>query len=180
MFVSKHLVMLTLMVLLSLASMTAGGPKPGLDVESVADKIMKKIASAFEKSVIRAGNTCGLPKINNVMKNLTLNEGDTANFHCSVDMKCMVSYIQWYHEPFNGTLKLLRTGASSGDPYSYFIKDVHLNDEGFYMCVAGNTLGETTSLATLEIAGAATIYMSLIYKLLYITIFINLLSASYV
>ena len=51
----------------------------------------------------------------------------------------MVSYIQWYHEPFNGnqmhfvslkpskysfqgTLKLLRTGASSGDPYSYFIK----------------------------------------------------------
>ena len=61
------------------------------------------------------------------------------SFHCSVDMKCMVSYIQWYHEPFNGnqvhpvsfkipklsiqgTLKLLRTGASSGDPYSYFIK----------------------------------------------------------
>ena len=24
------------------------------------------------------------------------------SFHCSVDMKCMVSYIQWYHEPFNG------------------------------------------------------------------------------
>lgn len=149
--------MLILMVLLSLASMTAGGPQPGLDVESVADKIIKKIA----------GNTCGLPKINNVMKNLTLNEGDTANFHCSVDMKCMVSYIQWYHEPFNGTLKLLRTGASSGDPYSYFIKDVHLNDEGFYMCVAGNTLGETTSLATLEIAGAATISVSLTLKLIF-------------
>ena len=47
MFVSKHLVMLTLMVLLSLASMTAGGPKPGLDVESVADKIMKKIGKNF-------------------------------------------------------------------------------------------------------------------------------------
>lgn len=160
MAVPPHLLMITLLVLLSLAAMTAGGPQPGLDVESVADKIIKKIA----------GNTCGLPKINNVMKNLTLNEGDTANFHCSVDMKCMVSYIQWYHEPFNGTLKLLRTGASSGDPYSYFIKDVHQNDEGFYMCVAGNTLGETTSLATLEIAGAATIGVSLKSKLMLTTL----------
>ena len=30
------------------------------------------------KCFFSAGNTCGLPKINNVMKNLTLNEGDTA------------------------------------------------------------------------------------------------------
>ena len=30
--------------------------------------------------VFPAGNTCGLPKINNVMKNLTLNEGDTARY----------------------------------------------------------------------------------------------------
>ena len=35
------------------------------------------------------------------------------------------------------------------------LQDVGRGDEGFYMCVAGNTLGETTSLATLEIAGAA-------------------------
>ena len=34
----------------------------------------------------------------------------------------MVSYIQWYHQPFNDTPKLLRTGASSGNPYSYVIK----------------------------------------------------------
>ena len=27
------------------------------------------------------------------------------------------------------------------------------NDEGFYICKAGNTLGETTAVATLEIAG---------------------------
>ena len=31
-----------------------------------------------DKMFFSAGNTCGLPKINNVMKNLTLNEGDTA------------------------------------------------------------------------------------------------------
>ena len=47
MSISAHLVMLTLMVLLSLASMTAGGPQPGLDVESVADKIIKKIGKNF-------------------------------------------------------------------------------------------------------------------------------------
>ena len=43
-------------------------------------------------------------------------------FQCSVDMKCMVSYIQWYHQPFNDTPKLLRTGATTGNPYSYVIK----------------------------------------------------------
>ena len=46
----------------------------------------------------------------------------SCRFQCSVDMKCMVSYIQWYHQPFNDTPKLLRTGASSGNPYSYVIK----------------------------------------------------------
>ena len=39
----------------------------------------------------------------------------------------------------------------------YLFQDVQPIDEGFYMCVAGNTLGETTSLATLEIAGQVKI-----------------------
>jgi len=128
----------------------------GQDIETVADRIMKKIASAFEKSVQRAGNTCGLPKIHNVMKNLTLREGDTARFKCNVDMKCMVSYIQWYHQEFddNSTSTLLRTGADMGNPYSYTIKAVSYSDEGFYSCVAGNTLGETISSAFLQISTA--------------------------
>lgn len=146
-------------IVLVMLHLLVGGQ--ALDFESVGEKIMKKIASALEKSVIRAGNTCGLPKINNVMKNLTLNEGDTARFQCSVDMKCMVSYIQWYHQPFNDTPKLLRTGASSGNPYSYVIKDVSSQSEGFYSCVAGNTLGETIITAYLEIAGAASLGSSL-------------------
>ena len=29
-------------------------------------------------------------------------------FRCTVDMKCMVSYIHWYHEMENGTEVLLR------------------------------------------------------------------------
>ena len=45
--VPHHLVMATLIILLSLAAMTAGGPQPGLDVESVADKIIKKIGEKF-------------------------------------------------------------------------------------------------------------------------------------
>jgi len=147
----------------------------GQGIETVADRIMKKIASAFEKSVIRAGNTCGLPRINNVMKNLTLREGDTARFKCNVDMKCMVSYIQWYHQEFdiNGTSTLLRTGASMGNPYSYVIKDVTDKDEGFYSCVAGNTLGETVSSAFLEISTATLhklnfrIWVSILFILWY-------------
>ena len=50
--------------------------------------------------------TCGVPTIKNVMRNLTLNPGERALFRCKVDMKCMVSYIQWYHEMTNGQLLL--------------------------------------------------------------------------
>jgi len=152
------------------------GKVRGDSIETVADRIMKKIASAFEKSVIRAGNTCGLPRIQNVMKNLTLREGDTARFQCNVDMKCMVSYIQWYHHEFdfNGTSTLLRTGSSMGNPYSYAITAVSVKDEGFYSCVAGNTLGETVSSAFLEISAAdlcaldvrIVIFMCLLFAIL--------------
>ena len=64
-----------------------------------------------------------------------------------VDMKCMVSYIQWYHEMNNGewmientdktdhldipgSVRLLRTGATAGTPYSYMINKVNR----FYPC----------------------------------------------
>lgn len=151
MMLSRCLVSTFLIILMILIMTQSSSAGPALDINSVGEKIIKKIA----------GNTCGLPKINNVMKNLTLNEGDSASFHCSVDMKCMVSYIQWYHEPFNGSMKLLRTGANRGNPYSYEIKDVSYEDEGYYMCVAGNTLGETTSLAFLEIAGAGSLQQRL-------------------
>ena len=65
-------------------------------------------------------------------------------------MKCMVSYIHWYHEMNNGkwnriaqrilkrllnfswigndcagSVRLLRTGASAGTPYSYYINKVN-------------------------------------------------------
>lgn len=97
--------------------------------------------------------TCGKPRINNVMHNLTLNPGESARFKCSVDMKCLVSYIQWFHEMNNGTMRLLRTASDTGDPYSFRIHRVDGLDEGFYTCVAGNILGETLSSAYLEING---------------------------
>ena len=88
-----------------------------------------------------------MPTIKNVMRNLTLQPGDRAMFRCKVDMKCMVSYIQWYHEMNNGdtlaqcrhmfihlstsgSVRLLRTGATAGTPYSYMINKVREGEEG--------------------------------------------------
>ena len=84
-------------------------------------------------------------------------------------MKCMVSYIQWYHEmnngkfnmitlqvmtfQFSGSMTLLRTGATQGTPYRYTVKNVAPNDSGFYSCIAGNILGETVSSAYLQVNG---------------------------
>jgi len=108
--------------------------------ETMGEKIFRKIVK-----------TCGVPNIKNVMRNLTLNPGDRARFHCKVDMKCMVSYIHWYHEMNNGSVRLLRTGASAGTPYSYYINKVSSADSGIYSCVAGNILGESVSTAYLEV-----------------------------
>ena len=36
----------------------------------------------------------------------------------------------------------------------FILQDISYPDEGFYSCVAGNTLGETVSSAYLEIAAA--------------------------
>jgi len=114
---------------------------PATQAESVGEKILRKIVK-----------TCGVPTIKNVMRNLTVSPGDSARFHCKVDMKCMVSYIQWYHEMNNGSVKLLRTGATQGTPYSYSIRRVGPQDRGLYSCVAGNILGETVSTAFLDIS----------------------------
>ena len=35
-------------------------------------------------------------------ENMTLNSGDTAKFLCTVDMTCMVSYVEWYKHNDNG------------------------------------------------------------------------------
>ena len=103
-------------------------------------------------------------------------------------MKCMVSYIQWYHEMnngkfnmitlqvmtfrFSGSMTLLRTGATQGTPYRYTVKNVDPNDAGFYSCVAGNILGETVSSAYLQVNGMN----SLIYdvRLIFVAVLISL------
>ena len=46
------------------------------------------------------------------MNNVTARPGQTATFKCQVDMSCIVSYIEWYHEMDNGTEKLIKVSFS--------------------------------------------------------------------
>ena len=39
---------------------------------------------------------------------MTLEVGDTAKFLCTVDMTCMVSYVEWYKHDSNGAEELGR------------------------------------------------------------------------
>ena len=51
-------------------------------------------------------------------------------------------------------MHLLRKGTDPGDPYSFSLYSVDLNDTGLYSCVAGNILGETVETAYLLISQA--------------------------
>ena len=72
-------------------------------------------------------------------------------------MKCMVSYIQWFHQINNETMRLLRAGATQGNPHRISVKFVTGEDVGFYHCVAGNTLEESVSSAYSEISESPTL-----------------------
>jgi len=104
--------------------------------------------------------TCGKPNIQNIMNNVTARPGQTATFKCQVDMSCIVSYIEWYHEMDNGTEKLIKTASSSGDPHVHIVKGVDSADEGLYTCIAGNVLGQATASAYLEVNAATSILSS--------------------
>ena len=52
--------------------------KIGELVETTQKRENSSPVSGMRKSVVRAGNTCGQPKINSQMKNLTVDIGDTA------------------------------------------------------------------------------------------------------
>jgi len=88
------------------------------------------------------------------MSNVTVRPGQSASFKCQVDMSCIVAYIEWYHEMDNGTLKLIKTASSSGDPHVHIIKMVRPEDKGLYTCIAGNFLGQAEASAYLEVNGA--------------------------
>ena len=64
-------------------------------------------------STIVRGERCVIPKIQNIMNNITVRAGQSASFNCQVDqlptdMSCDVAYIEWYHEMDNGTEKFIQ------------------------------------------------------------------------
>merc|ERR1711992_218995 len=97
---------------------------------SLAEKILLKIASGLKKSVARAGDTCGVPKIHEQLKNVTIQQGETARFHCFVDMQCLVSYIHWSHSVNCSEDLVVKTNSHPGDPYSLKIEDATTDDSG--------------------------------------------------
>jgi hypothetical protein len=101
-----------------------------------------------------AVDTCGPPKIQNTMMNQTVVPGEYAHFKCQVDMsKCMVAYIDWYHERMDGEggREKIKNARTRGDPHTHSIQRVHPLHEGLYTCVVGNVLGKAEASAYLQV-----------------------------
>lgn len=101
--------------------------------------------------------TCGAPKIANIMENRTAKPGDQITFNCKVDMSCMVSTINWYHEFENGTEIQIKRPGDRGQPDIHIINSVSPVDTGVYTCVAKNVIGRTHAAAYLAVNKAHTL-----------------------
>jgi len=102
-------------------------------------------------------DTCGPPKIQNTMMNQTVVPGEYAHFKCQVDMsKCMVAFIDWYHERFDGEggREKIKNARTRGDPHTHSIQRVQQFHEGLYTCVVGNVLGRAEASAYLLVASS--------------------------
>jgi len=86
------------------------------------------------------------------MMNQTVVPGEYAHFKCQVDMsKCMVAFIDWYHERFDGEggREKIKNARTRGDPHTHSIQRVQQFHEGLYTCVVGNVLGRAEASAYL-------------------------------
>merc|ERR1719412_3328161 len=80
------------------------------------------------------------------MLNQTRNPGESVYFRCQIDMsKCMVAFIDWYHEGLDGSARRKVKNAREGDPHTHHISRVSPDHEGLYTCVVGN--GESPVLS---------------------------------
>lgn len=96
--------------------------------------------------------TCGPPQIQNTMLNQTRRPGDSVHFRCQIDMsKCMVSFIDWYHDTMDGSERTKVKSARVGDPNIHEISQVRPHHEGLYTCVVGNVLGQAEASAYLQV-----------------------------
>jgi len=96
--------------------------------------------------------TCGPPQIQNTMLNQTRNPGESVNFRCQIDMsKCMVAFIDWYHDSLDGGARKKVKSARYGDPHVHEISRVQPQHEGVYTCVIGNVLGNAEASAYLQV-----------------------------
>jgi hypothetical protein len=88
----------------------------------VVDKILQRSKNVMK--VLLEIETCGAPKIANIMENRTAKPGDQITFNCKVDMSCMVSTINWYHEFENGTEIQIKRPGDRGQPDIHIINSV--------------------------------------------------------
>ena len=114
------------------------------------------VLGVYSLGLLETMPTCGKPVIQNIMNNITVGLGESATFNCQVDMRCIVAYIEWYHEMDNGTERLIKSASSPGDPHIYYIEKVKPTDKGVYTCLAGNVQGQAAESCYLMVNSVGT------------------------
>jgi hypothetical protein len=93
-----------------------------------------------------------IPEVVEKMKDVNATEGDNARFEVKVSGYPSPK-VQWYHRKneIKSDGRFVITKSDTEQTYTLNIKDVNVNDAGFYKCVASNDAGDTEAQSKLVI-----------------------------
>ncbi|KAJ3622750.1 hypothetical protein MTP99_019030 [Tenebrio molitor] len=90
------------------------------------------------------------PIVTHPIENSTVVVGSSVNLTC-LFLSDLNPYIQWTREFANKSVVVVQKSGDTENPEVYEIRNVTYQDEGWYACIAANSLGRTAAKAYLKV-----------------------------
>ncbi|CAH1377636.1 unnamed protein product [Tenebrio molitor] len=90
------------------------------------------------------------PIVTHPIENSTVVVGSSVNLTC-LFLSDLNPYIQWTREFANASVVVVQKSGDTENPEVYEIRNVTYQDEGWYACIAANSLGRTAAKAYLKV-----------------------------
>ncbi|RZB41638.1 fibroblast growth factor receptor -like 1-like, partial [Asbolus verrucosus] len=126
-------------------------PQMIADLEPFLQWVRLVNASEVNENSTYINGTVLQPVLTHQFENSTVAVGTSINLTCNF-LTDLNPYIQWMREyPNTSAIVVQKSGGDTENPEVYEIQNVTYQDEGWYACIAANSLGQTAAKAYLRV-----------------------------